>query len=407
MVLIYSLFFITAFINCIYGAVKKKNLILYGFSLAVIFLLMAFNIGGPDIGVYISSYEEVGNAPDLHSVFNSTYMEYGYTFLMFIANNLGLNFFSFRIVLTLACLGLFASAIKYYKVNPNFIVGLYMIYLFFFDTIQLRNCIIEFIILFATRYLFQKSGISLLKYILCIFIAGSIHSIAYLFLSLLLIRFVRSEKGYKRIFALAALFFIVCVLLRPVLPQIINALAKLINRGSSYFHSTVRFSYFIVMFFYLLGFVPLYWYRNKVTDPNVKNKIEYIIKINTIMGLFLPLCFINSSFYRIFRNIVVLDTIGLSLLYANTEKRTSAKNIAMSAQILLVGGWLVVDLARNSEMDIIGFALKCNLIYSSVNFADFAEYAIVIVLCLLAIFVINNFYNSSRNKPLGRGMKCD
>lgn len=385
---IYFVFFLTAFINFIFGAVNKKSKVLYCFSLILIFILMTFSIGGPDIGVYISSYDKVGNAYDLQIALDSTYMEYGYTFLMYVANKLGLNFFSFRIILTFICLGLFASSVKYYKVNPNLIVGLYMIYLFFFDTIQLRNFIIQFIILFATRYLFQKSGISILKYILCIIIAGSIHIIAFLFLSLLLIRLVNSEKFYKWLFALVVLLFVLFLFLKPVLPQIMSILAKLIDRGSSYFTGTVRFSYWIVMFFYLLGFAPLYLYRNKVEDLTRKDKIDYIIKINVIIGLFLPLCFINSSFYRIFRNIVVLDTIGLTLLYENTKTHTRTKRVALCTQILLNVGWLVVDLVRNSEMDIVGFTLKNNILFTSMNFAEMVEYCIVIILCAFVFFLI-------------------
>ncbi len=401
MVLIYCLFFLTAFANCIYGVVKKKNLILYGFSLVLIFLLMTFNYDGPDIVVYRATYEIVGNTTS--DVFKATYMEWGYTALMVVGNKLGLDFFAFRIILSFICLALFNSTVKHYKANGNFIVGLYMVYLFFFDTIQLRNCIIQFIILFATRYLFQKSAISVLKYILCIIVAASIHMISLLYLSLLLIRVIKREKGYKNVFALATVIFVVCVLLRPYLPQIISAVLRLLNRGLGYATGTSRFNHWIVLVLTLVATVPLYLYRNTVSDEETKNKLSGILRIHVIMGLFLPLCILNSNFNRIFRNVIVLDTIGLALLYEHSKARSTPKQVALLSQIVFIGGWLFTDLFRNRGSHLIGYVMECNLVYNSVNIEDALLYIAVTVLCLLAVCVIKNISTNNRKKSAVQG----
>lgn len=402
-IIAYLTFYLICVLNIIWGIRKKKNNALYAVALIVIFILMTFNYDGPDIEVYRLTYGLVGESTSLQGAISATYMEKGYAFIMYCANKIGLDFYSFRIILTFVCLTLFTSSIRYYKVNPNFIIGLYMAYLFFFDTIQLRNCIIQFIILFATRFLFGKSKLSIVKYIICIAVAGSIHTLSWLFLSLILIRFIKTKLGYQRIFIFATGLFVMCILLRPVLPQIVDELAKILKRGSGYFSGTLRFNYFIVMALHMLGLVPFYLYRHKVTNEETKSKITFIMKVDIIIGVFLPLCFINSNFNRIFRNIIILDTVGLTLLYENLKKNTEANDVTLAAQILLVGGWLATDIFRNREVNIISFAMEYNLIYTHINLSDIGRYIVVIMVCLFMIFAVKkilSFYKGQHKKEI-------
>ena len=387
-ILTYIIFYILAGLNIISGIKKKRSNALYVVALFVVFVLMTFNYRGPDIGAYIKTYNSVGNAHNVKSAHESTYMEYGYTFLMFCANRIGLDFFAFRIILTFVCLSFFVSTVRYYKVNPNFIIGLYMVYLFFFDTIQIRNCISQFIILFATRYLFSKTKLSIVKYIACVAIASSIHVLALVYLSLLLVRLTRSRSFYQCVCVLAAALFVVCVLIRPLLPQILSYISKLLNRGESYLHSELRFSYLAVMGLHVVGLLPLYVYGRNICDTQARRRINTILYIEIIMGVFLPFAFINSNFNRIFRNILILDTIGLTLLYENTKSRTRANVYALAAQLSVVGGWFVTDMFRNRNEDIVNAIMKYNLIFDNIMVGNIWQYIFVAVLCLCVIFAV-------------------
>ncbi|MDE6059147.1 MAG: EpsG family protein [Clostridia bacterium] len=377
---------------------KKKSNMLYAVAFVVIFILMAFNYNGPDIGTYIATYKLVGNAVDLSNALDSTYMEFGYTFLMFCGSKIGLDFFAFRIILTFACLALLHSTIRYYKVNPNFIVGLYMVYLFFFDTIQLRNCLTQFIILFATRYLFQKSGLSILKYIGCIIIAGSIHTLSFVYLVLLLTRFSNKKIFYQILFGIATIMFIGCVLLQPFLPQILTAISQLLNRGSGYFTTTVRMNCWVVLALHLVTLFPLYRYRSKISNESAKKTIDIIFKIEIIMGLFLPFSFINSNFNRIFRNVLILDTIGLALLYENSPRKSNSKQISLMALFLLIGGWLITDMYRNRNQDIIHAIMEYNLFFNYVDIVNTLQCVIVIAVCLIFMIVLRQAAHLRINK---------
>ncbi|MDE6666802.1 MAG: EpsG family protein [Clostridia bacterium] len=383
--IMYFIFFLTASINFIYGVVKKKNLILYGFSLVIIFLLMTFNFDGPDVVVYKLAYEIVGKTPS--TAYETTYMEWGYTSLMILGNKIGLNFFAFRIILSFICLSLFCSSIKYYKANGNLIIGLYMLYLFFFDAIQLRNCISQFIILFATRYLSKKSWGSTLKYILCVVIAAGFHKISWLYITFLLINVSQKEKFFKNLFVFVIALFLLCVIAKPVFLQLVNMAAGIIGHGSNYLHGTIAYGFWIVLALHLIGIIPLYLFKNGVKDDGVRANIEIIIKLNIILCLFLPLTLLNNNFNRIFRNNMILTQIGVALMYSHSNKSSNSSKAAMGSLILLTGGWLVSDMMRYEVAKIISPIIENNLIFASNSLADIVLYIAVTAICLLLTFV--------------------
>lgn len=399
---IYFIFYLVCALNVIWGVMKRKSNVLYAIAFIVIFTLMSFNIEGPDIGNYIEAYETVGEAASLRYAFSSTYMERGYTLLMYCANKIGMDFFAFRIVLSVVCLALFASTIRYFKVNPNFIVGLYMVHLFFFDTIQLRNCIIQFIVLFALRYLFQKSGRSILKYIVCIIVAGSIHTLAWLYLSLLLIRLMKQKRGYAILFIISAVSFSVCVVVQPVLPSILSIVSRILHRGTGYFESLRRFNQFAVLALHFLAFLPLWLYVKTVTDEPTRNQLRLIMRMEIILSLFLPFCFINNNFNRIFRNFLIMEMIGLVLLYEKATLKTKKRCARAVFPVIIAIGWFAYDLYYYRRQPIVSPILHGNLLFEGVDVNAVLLYILIAFLCFVSAWGIRQIIN--RRKPRRRNI---
>lgn len=394
--IVYFLYFLTAAGNFVFGAVKKRNQILFGVSIILIFILMTFNFEGPDIGVYISAYKTVGNAPDLHSAMNSTYMEFGFTALMIMGNKIGLDFFAFRIILTFVCLSLFCSTIKHYKANGNLIVGLYMLYLFFFDTIQLRNCIAQLIILFATKFLFQKSWRGTFKYIFCVALAASIHTIACIYIAFLLIKVSNNEKFFKNLFIFFIALFLLCIVTKPLLYQLVNKIVSFIGHGSGYLQSSVAYGFWIVLALHFIGIIPLYLLKNSVKDDSVRTNIENIIKINIVLCLFLPLTLFNNNFNRIFRNNMILTQIGFTLTYVYSDKSSRSSQVAMGSLLLLTGGWFFSDMMRYEIEKIISPIMDSNLFFTLDAPMNIPLYLLVISICL-SVFVIIHFLKKEKS----------
>lgn len=393
------LFYSIAVLNIIAGISKKHVKLFYGLALAVIFLFMTFNCAGPDISGYMSAYDQWINSEGV--IVHKGHMEWGYMMLMSVCRRIGLDFFSFRIILSLLCLGLMVSTINYYKVNPNFVVGLYMTYLFFFDTIQLRNCVAEFILLFATRYLFKKSFLATVKYIILVLLAWGFHTIALFSLLLLLFKISDKKIYYRCITVLSVLMFAVCVILQPVLPQIANWLLQFITRGSSYLEINVEIGYLVILILQLVGFIPLYLCRRAVKNNKaVRKNVDNIFKINIILFLFMPLMFINSNFYRIYRNYILLTIIGLTLIYGNSKARTSSGGFAAIALLLLNIGWFIRDMIiKNDIKVIINPIFDGNIITNFTQTVNAGEW-IAVAAVAVVVFAIFRFLYTEHTKRL-------
>ena len=404
-ILVYVIFYLICALNIVWGVKKRRSNLLSAAALIIMFLLISFNYYGPDVEVYANTYKAVGEANGLRAALNATYMEKGYAFLMYCSNGIGFDFYAFRIVITIFCFALLMSTIRFYKANPNFILGLYMAYLFFFDSIQFRNFIVECIMLYATRYLTKKTGGNILKYFLCVAIAASMHTIALIYLSLVAVWFLRKRSVCKNVFVFGILIFAACVMCRPVLPRLMAIAASILKRGGQYLSLSSRFSYFIVMAFHLFSLGTLVRYKKDVVDCNLQKRIEYIIKIQITIGIFMFLCIIDGSFYRIFRNLFVLDMIGMAVLYEATPIRKSSK-IILASEFIYVGGWLAVDLVRNYKMNIIGYAMNYNLIFDGVPAIQALQYMGVAALCLIAVACIKLLFKTKKEYKKGALVTC-
>jgi len=380
------IFYAIAVLNIAFGIKKKNSKVLYVLALLIIFLLMTFNSDGPDIYNYFEAYDTWIDSEG--KIVKAGYMEWGYTFLMACFKGAGLDFISFRIVLTIVCLLLFTNTIKYYKANGNLVLGFYMTYLFFFDTIQLRNCVMQFILLFASRYLFQKSFSSTVKYLLFILIASSVHIVALFNLLFLIIKFSDKKSYYKNICLIATGLFLICIVIQPYLPQIANWLLQFIKRGSSYLEINVKLGYLVILVLHLIGLVALCAFRGAVkSNGEAKANIDNIIKVNIVLCLFMPLMFINSNFYRIFRNNIILTMIGLTLIYNNSE-RQSASDGVIASLILLNIGWFIRDMFIKNDIKLIVYPIfSGNLLFDFTQTINMTEWVIVTAASLLLITV--------------------
>lgn len=379
------IFYIICALNIISGIRKRKDSVLFAAALLLVFILMTFNYKGPDIGVYMAAYDKVRSSA---KPFQAAYMEWGYTLLSVMCGKMGLDFFAFRAVLSIIILSLFANTIKYYKAQGNLIIGVYMLYLFIFDTIQIRNCIVQFIVLFATRYLFRKSRWSTLKFLICIAIAGSFHTIAYAYLSLILIKIFKKTSFYQWLFMFVIALFGVFIVLQPLLPQIEAIISKFLSRGIGYLSGTITIGWLIVFLLYIIGLIALYSYKSKVRDRRAKSIIEMIIKVNIILGLFLPLTFFNNNFNRIFRNNIILTLIGLTLIYKNSVSAND-RRLSLCAFIAINGGWIYSDIFARYDINVIlNPIFESNLVVNGLAASNLLLYTSVIVLSLAVIWIL-------------------
>ncbi len=382
------LFYSVAVMNIIIGSMRKKNQLLVWIAFVLIFILMTYNFKGPDIGNYINGYI---NSLDGDAGFT----EIGYKFLMRIANTLNLNFFSFRAIISVVCLILFHSTIKFYKSNENIIIGLYMILLFFMDTIQMRNFVVAIIVLFSTKYLIDKSNFSALKYILCIIVATIFHSIAPIYLLLLVCKYIRNRKVFYAMLVFSICSFIFFFISRGTLNSMLMFITKLLGVKTEYSGSATRYGFIPVFLVYIFSMIMMHIYISRINKNTKKYEIlNTIWNIYVVMSLLLPLLLINTNFYRIFRNISLLGLLFFGIS-SNEYEEQQVRVIPM--YIITVGWWIIEVVLYNNIKTIILPIFSGNLVFDLKNFPVIFQ-SIIIVSVILSIFLVLQKTINSRKK---------
>ena len=171
--------------------IKKINLknIKFVIFFAITWILFAFNTDNADYQNYANAFKNVGYGLE------NNYFETGFLFLTRLAILVGLNYPAFLAMIATISLLLVASSVFYLTNNRSFVWLLYTIYPFVFDVVQYRNFLAFSIVFFALRFLVDENKKSLLKFVLLVIIATTIHSSSIIYFAFLLVK-VKSNKKF-------------------------------------------------------------------------------------------------------------------------------------------------------------------------------------------------------------------
>ena len=330
------LFFLTIILNLLCLIIKVKSRLILILSLFVCYILFVGNLTDPDMINYTLYYS---NATNLSNVLLHP-TEIGYYLLNVLCNYLNLDIVGFKTVIFLLCLVLLINNLRFWKTNLHAFIFFYMLSFLLINIIQFRFFIATNFIMYGFRFIFDdNSEKGYLKYIICIIIATSFHTLSILFLVYLLYK-IKNKKIFRNI-----LIFISCITL------------------------------------FLLQLLPN----------------DLIINMATVMGISdsrLELYFSNISF-GIGSIIIILSLITISMLSVRFLKDYRIKNYCM-----YIGGTLLCYIPLYS-LSIHFYRLPqvillfCNIIncseFSKLTFKHVRFYKIlfVIIICILSI----NFFN--------------
>lgn len=207
--MIISIFCIIMLCLCI---AKPKNKYIFIASIIVMWAIMTFITGNVDESVYMSRYN---NSTDW--ALNSELM---FQWINTICNKIGLSFLQYKGVLAFIILALIGSTIWKLSKYPNIVIIFYFLCPFPLNVSQLRFALASAVFVFGYRYLisddektkkiFGKSClVSDIKFACCIVIASLIHSVAIIWLILLVVKrlTVKQTVAFTMIFSLFIYFF--------------------------------------------------------------------------------------------------------------------------------------------------------------------------------------------------------
>lgn len=331
--------FVILILVIILGALIKNKKISAGILAFYMWLLLAFSYGNADYVSYENQFRYYNEINRSYSISN-----FGYQALCRLFYPLGVDYATFLIIEASIILILYyIFAVKNSR-NPYLCLLLVCIYPFIIDTTQVRTFFAAALMITAISiYADGKGTRSYLGMMIFLILSFSIHFSFAAFLIFLLMPITQRK--------FIPVWIDIVGLIEVLLFSNIGRVALLITSQSQvdrYFSKgvsglTVIFLivYFIIMYFPVLvtGRHLDEWFEE---DSREKRFAEIVIKVNILMLIFVPYCFITNDFMRFFRSIFVLNyAMLINVFYIQKSRidyRVSLRRFPITYGLLMLEG---------------------------------------------------------------------
>lgn len=345
------LFYITLmFLNLFSWHIKSNSYAIQILSLALIIILMSGNTEGPDIinYIYVYSHQDEFQFGDL-----------GYQFLEdLFYNRLHLSFFQFRYLITTFCFILIYSTLSFFKINRHLFIFLYMSYLFFMDTIQIRNFIVMAMFTFSFRYLLGKKKGDWIKFVIINLLATTIQVASIINILLLLVKVITPKKLMKICVVSGTIMFGISLLIKMfggnVLMVVLNMVASDVSRGEGYYVSETHMSGLAILTTVVLGIYLCKVHRDKMVQKQIdSSSLEATCTIyvgNLIMLVFASTLLVNINFYRFYRNFLPLLFIDYTIFLDSYRIKSTVRKKYLVLVLFTTFLWYLFDIVFINEV---------------------------------------------------------
>ncbi len=262
-----------------------------------------------------------------------------------------------------------------YGKNASLFLMVYCAYFFYMDGIQIRNFLATSVLVYSVYSILKDEKNGIFKFIIGILIATTIHSSFIIYIILLLIKldYKRITNKFRRnriiiLFSILITLSLSCVMrysnvINVVLISFGSKFSSINERVSIYSSTTSRLGWIMPAASYLASFFSIIYASNvlKGSSENVYRRgmalfdsklyfydipsfdvssIDRLLLINAVGLLFVPLCLLNLTFYRLSKNIIFINSIiisnVLSLTGNNSKGRTTIVFISFILSIVVM-----------------------------------------------------------------------
>ncbi|HFI0306650.1 TPA: EpsG family protein [Streptococcus suis] len=295
----YTLFFTFFFLGIFF---QRSKLVTFSMSVFLI-LLGAFNTINPDFINYRNFYILSGLGS-----YTGAIREPGFSLLSRLVWFFGLDYTGFLVIVFLICISFTVLGTAYYTDRINLVLSFCMFYPLLINFVQFRFFLGNVIVFFALRFI-TKEKLEPIKFIICIIIATSFHTISVIYLTLL---FLLIKDSFKRNFLLVTALFVFGILYSTsLISNFVNSgdkLAYYISGNAISLTRVIRTGLFAISNFVMLGILR--------TSYRFKEDSKYVYSIEAaaiLSFVFYFLVLINNEFERVLR----LGYIFLFILVVN------------------------------------------------------------------------------------------
>lgn len=277
--------------------------VLYGYILLMLSSMMWVLFAGNQDNADYSNYEYIYNSVDYTGAYSA--VESGFELLMKLSVYFGFSYQFFLMIYSSIGLILIINSLKAYTNNVNVVLGLYFIFPFMLDIVQIRNFMSMAILIYSFKYLLEVSKGATLKYIFAILIASQFHVSSIYYLLFILIKYISVKKTiYISIGVTIAGFILQSTILNFVL-QILK-----MERYSLYFaNTTPLYGIALFLLYYLAVLLLLKISINKNSNSQQLFFSNIVLKANILLFPTLILIVQDIDFFRLLRNMMVINYV--------------------------------------------------------------------------------------------------
>lgn len=299
-------FYFIWFSNILLMVTKNKSRIISILSFILSFVLFAGNNMNPDYMVYQWGYNQ--------HTFEG--FEFGFKFLSLQAQHLSLDYQGMLMLVQLVSLVLIWICIRVITSNINAFWAMYFFSQQFIDIIQWRNYFASVFLLCAVTLLYKNKKFFSLIFVA---IACSFHITFFVFVPFVLLYNKKAKLKIKNIYIIA--FVIITTY---IIGYTINLISNIdilqnsvqvlgMNNRYQYYGIGTRFGSILPFAIYLIDLYLILWIsRSEYFLSN--NLANIIVKLNVFVGIFTPLLLIDINFYRIFRDINIINFVFIAYI---------------------------------------------------------------------------------------------
>lgn len=282
-----------------------------------IWITISFSRGNSDY----SSYEYLYNSVSMNGLNKQNGLEIGQQILFFIGSKIGLQYGQFITIYTSFAIIILLFGLKSLTDNMELTLIFYTIFPMLFDVIQVRNFFASSILVFAFHYLIDdNTSKGIFIYTFFILVAGTIHTTAYFFMVFILGRILKGRWFY---------FFCLTMFMALTLSSFLfsHLFSGIFFDKFATYQSLGQFNLLNALLYAILFiFLNLILYRvmknhyNSSFNDNYKSKLTLLIfKSSLLISTTYPLVLINSVFFRIFRDFLIIAYSAITLYLTSYE----------------------------------------------------------------------------------------
>lgn len=295
------------FINFCMLFFKSSKTLIYILPIFLGIIFGSVNNLIPDYAVYESAYTYGDSAAGVD-------FEYGYQLLEKMGHFLSLDYVGFRLFIGILSLLILTYALKKFKLNTSLLMYVYFLLSFPMDLSQVRNFMMMVFIMLGFSLFINDRKYKNTKLFLCILIGSSFQSLGYFFLLFFLVNYISKRKIVGAVSSIAFVLISMVFTIPSIRNSLIGYLGYMpmfnnffMEKMSSYTSVSTHFGFLFPWAIIIFALSIIVYGRR----PTVDEKLAVINKIMIVVLLVLPFLTFNVEFYRIFRDVYLIFTVGV------------------------------------------------------------------------------------------------